>query len=136
MEINFLAVVVVAIIQMVVGMVWYGKLFGKKWMEFMGTTGKTEAEMKAMEKASQPLYIAQFAISLLSNTFLAFVVSKGLASGPVTAFALWLGLVMPIQTGVMWDNLPGKIRFQKFLVLAGYQLICMLIAGCIFEAWM
>jgi hypothetical protein len=135
MDINFLAVFVVAVLHMIIGMVWYGKLFGKKWMEFMGTTNMSEAEMKAMQKASTPLYGIQFVMSLVSNSFLAYAISLGLASGVMTAFVLWLGVIMPIQTGVMWDNMSGKTRVQKFLVLAGYQLVCMLIAGCIFQAW-
>ncbi len=31
-QINLLAVVVCAIASMVLGMLWYGPLFGKKWM--------------------------------------------------------------------------------------------------------
>ncbi len=135
MDIPFISIFVVAIIQMGLGMLWYGPfLFGKKWMEFMGVAGKSETELKAMQKDAQVLYIIQFLLSLLINTALAYAVSRGLVRGPVTAFAIWFGFIMPIQaSAVLWDNLSKRGKWQKFLIMTGYQLISLLVAGLIFE---
>ncbi len=137
MEINFPAVVVVAIIQMVIGMVWYGPLFGKKWMEFMGMVGKSPEEIKAMQKTAGPLYAIQFILSLVVNVFLAMLVASMNYGGVHTALLVWFGFVMPIQAGgVLWDNMSSKMKAQKFLVMTGYQLIGLVIAGFMFQTWM
>ena len=36
--VNILAVVVVSIVSMVLGMLWYGPFFGKQWMSLMKLT--------------------------------------------------------------------------------------------------
>ena len=43
-SINYLAVLVAGFIPMILGSIWYGPLFGKKWIELMGLT---EEELKA-----------------------------------------------------------------------------------------
>jgi CRISPR/Cas system-associated protein endoribonuclease Cas2 len=53
-----------------------------------------------------------------------------------TALLIWLGFTVPIIAGgVMWNNEPKKIAFQKFLIQAGYQLILFIIFTLILSAW-
>ena len=47
LELNYVAVLVCAVVSMVVGAVWYGPLFGKQWMEVIGINAK---DKKAREK--------------------------------------------------------------------------------------
>ncbi|MBI3341870.1 DUF1761 domain-containing protein, partial [Candidatus Curtissbacteria bacterium] len=35
-QINYMAVVAAAVVNMVLGFLWYGPLFGKPWMKMMG----------------------------------------------------------------------------------------------------
>lgn len=46
MNINIWAVLACAIISMPIGAIWYGPLFGKKWMEIVGMK---EEDVKARE---------------------------------------------------------------------------------------
>ena len=39
-EVNLLAVLVAGIVPMIVGFLWYGQLFGKRWLELMETTAE------------------------------------------------------------------------------------------------
>ena len=39
-EVNLLAVLVAGIVPMVVGALWYGPLFGKRWLQLMETTAE------------------------------------------------------------------------------------------------
>jgi hypothetical protein len=50
MNINYWAVLVCGVLSMVIGFVWYGPLFGKKWMEIVGATFKDIEERKRMQK--------------------------------------------------------------------------------------
>ncbi len=45
--INYLAVVVAAIANMVLGFLWYGSLFGKQWIKLSGFTAEAMNEAKA-----------------------------------------------------------------------------------------
>lgn len=133
-------VLVVSVLQMILGMVWYGAFFGKLWMKFMGMEQKNEAEIKAMQKAAMPLYGIQFGLSAITNIFLGILVS-GAAQGIIkgvfpTLFFLWLAFVMPIQAGgIIWDNLSTKHKWQKFLISTSYQLLAFVVAGVVFIAW-
>ncbi len=35
-EVNYLAIIVGAVFSMILGAIWYGPIFGKKWMEIIG----------------------------------------------------------------------------------------------------
>ena len=45
-NINFLAVIVAAFSAFFVGWIWYGPLFGKKWMELNGFTKENMGQKK------------------------------------------------------------------------------------------
>lgn len=36
--VNYLAILVAAVLSMVLGFLWYGPLFGKEWTKLMGVT--------------------------------------------------------------------------------------------------
>ena len=63
---NYLALLVAALVPMVIGYLWYGPLFGKTWMN---STGMTEAKMKS---ANMPMI---FGFSFLLALILAFAIS-------------------------------------------------------------
>ena len=66
-EVNYLAVLIAGIVPMFVGAVWYGPLFGKRWLGYMETT---EEEMR---KDFNPLktYGASFVLALVTAFVLA-----------------------------------------------------------------
>lgn len=70
-EVNYLAVVIAGIVPMVVGAVWYGPLFGKRWLGYMQTT---EEEIR---KDFNPLktYGASFVLALLTAFILAQLIA-------------------------------------------------------------
>ena len=63
---NFLPLLVAALVPTVIGFLWYGPLFGKPWMK---STGMTEEKMKS---ANMPMV---FGLSLLFALILAFVLN-------------------------------------------------------------
>lgn len=138
MEINYLAVLVCAVLSMVVGSIWYGPLFGKKWAEIIGADMSDEIKRKQMQKEAASLYAVQFVLSLLQLYILAhFVQGWTEVSGIENALWLWLGFILPtIAGGVMWNNNPNKVKWSMFLIQAGYQLIMFIIYGLILSTWL
>ncbi len=49
-SINYFAIVVGAVLSMVIGTIWYGPLFGRKWGEIVGVDMNDVEAMKKMQK--------------------------------------------------------------------------------------
>lgn len=139
MEINYLAVLACAVISMIVGSIWYGPLFGKKWMQITGMGDCDEATLKQKQKEAMPLYGVQFVLSILQAYILAYYIGIGSwieISGVSNAFLIWAAFVMPTVAGnSMWNSNPTKMKWAQFLIQAGYQLVLFIIFGFILFLW-
>ena len=137
MEVNYWAVLVCGILSMVVGSLWYGPVFGKKWLEIIGVANCDEEMRKKMQKDMVPLYGVQFLLTLLQVYILShFVDGWTDASGIETALFVWLGFIMPTVAGAsMWTNESNRVKWQRFGIQAGYQLVMCIIFGYILGVW-
>jgi hypothetical protein len=134
--INFWAVIVVAIINMVVGFLWYGPLFSKPWARMMGVN-QNMGQGKNMTFSYVLMFIgALFMSYVLAHGIYfgsAFTGMYGVMAGITGAFWYWLGFIAPVTLGVvLWEGKPWKLWF----INAGYYLVFFIIAGAIFGGWM
>ncbi len=136
MELNYITIFGAALISMAVGGIWYGPLFGKKWMEIIGATELDKARREEMQKASLPLYGIQFALTLLQVYVLSNLLIWTGGNGIGVAFWMWLGFVMPTVAGSsMWNNNSNTVKWAMFLIQAGYQLVMFLLYGYVLGLW-
>lgn len=126
--INYWAVLGAGLFLIITGIVWYGPLFGKTWMKIMGVEEMSKEEMRRMQKEMMPMYILQFVLSLITSFVLYHFVQL---LGMSVAFWIWLGFSMPLAAGAVWDTRKGY-AMKKFLIVAGYQLVTLLILGWAF----
>jgi len=135
--VNYFAVAAGAVLSMVVGAIWYGPLFGKKWMEIIGVNASNLEERKKMEKSAGPLYIVQFVLTLFQIFVLAHLIADTTrASGIERALWIWAAFVIPTLAGaVMWTNENTKMKWARFLIQGGYQLTMFLIFGILLQVW-
>ena len=134
-----MAVAVCAVLAMVLGFIWYGPLFGKRWMKATGMDTMDPIKQKEMQKKSMPLYLVQFALALFQAFVLAWYVGtlNSISSGVHTAFSIWLAFIIPtLASSVMWTADNGKVKWTKFVLQAGYQLALFFIFGTILGMWM
>lgn len=136
---NYLAVLVGAIINMVLGGLWYGPLFGKTWARLAGMTGDSMSEAKKRGMAKS--YILMFVGSLIMAFVLEHAVVYGAEyinvygvwAGVITGIWYWLGFVAPTTVGmVLWEGKPWKYWF----IVSGYYLVALAILGGMFAVWM
>ncbi|RJQ33979.1 DUF1761 domain-containing protein [Candidatus Parcubacteria bacterium] len=142
--INYVAVLVAAVAAMVLGYVWYGPLFGKQWMAFMGMTPETMEKMKNDPAGKNKMYFgygAQFVGALVMAYVLAhslvfasaYMNVSGAIGGLQAGFWSWLGFVAPTTMGmVLWEGKPWTL----WMIVAGYWLVNLLLMGVIMGAWM
>ena len=131
--VNYWAVLGGAVFLFVMGMIWYGPLFGKVWMKIVDAPNMTKEEMAKMQKEMMPYYAMQLVLALITS-YVMYHFAKMSGMGMQVAFWIWLGFAMPMAAGSMWDTKKG-MQLTKFLVIAGYQLVTLLILGWAFTQW-
>jgi len=132
MQINYLAVLVCAIVFMALGFFWYSPmLFAKQWMKLVK---KTEKDIK--KDAKPQMYIAAFVIALIISYMLANIINiyqaTGAINGAITGFWVWLGFTATTTaTEYLFEGRPRYLYF----INTGYQLVAFIIAGGILAVW-
>src|SRR3989338_8243854 len=137
MEINYWAVLVCGVLAMVLGGVWYGPMFGKKWMEIVCADKMDIERRKEMMKGVWKLYLTQFILTLFQVYVLAYYIAGWKeASGLENSLWIWAAFIMPTVAGAsMWNNDSAKISWARFLIQGGYPLVLFVMFGLILGAW-
>lgn len=111
-SINYLAVLVAAIVSMVIGFLWYGPLFGKQWMQLMNFDKKkiNEAKKKGMGKIYTLAFLTTLIMSFVLAHFVDYVEAKTITDGIILGFWVWIGFLATTQIGsVLWEGKPVKL---------------------------
>lgn len=136
--VNYLAVLVAGVLSVVLGGLWYGPIFGKKWMALMGINPSmiSEADKKNMWRSYLMTFVGALLMAYVLSHVLVFAQSyfqaSGVTVGITTAFWSWLGFVAPVSIGaVLWEKKPWSLWF----INAGYFLVSLILSGVILSAW-
>lgn len=129
-DVNWLAVLVNMVLSIVLGFIWYGPLFGKKWAALSGIP--MPAEKPPFKTMIKPIIF-----SLVGALFMSYVLSMGIAAagavtGMVAGFFGWIGFIVPVYLNSSgWEGKPWTL----FAINAGYWLVYLFAAGAILGAW-
>jgi hypothetical protein len=133
-DVNYLAILIAAILSMVAGFIYYHPaVLGKPWMK---AAGYTPASLKTDQKKMGKYYGLSFVLALVTAYVLAHVMAMSqsyfgnpmIQTGLMTAFWSWLGFVMPVQaTGEIF----GNKNWTLFALNTGYQLVALLLMGLV-----
>lgn len=136
--VNYVAVLVCAIVAMIIGSLWYGPVFGKQWMALMGIT------KEQLEKGKKANMTKQYIFLFISTLVMAFVLSHmlvfasaymhetGTSAGLMTGFWNWLGFIAPVTLGsVLWERRPWTL----WVLNNAYQLLTLCVMGVILANW-
>ncbi len=138
MEINYPLILGLTILAMVVGAIWYGPLFGRKWMGLIGVNPDDAEAVKVMQKGMAPIYLTQLALTFIQLWVLAHYVKGAIdeMSGLSNTLWIWAGIVVPtLASAGLWSNEPKKQAWTRFLIQAGYLLVMFLIYGYALGEW-
>ena len=137
MTVNYWAIVSGAVLSMVIGAIWYGPLFGKKWLEIAGVSPDDLEARKKMQNSAGPLYLVQFILTLFQVLVLAHLVADTkLVGGLERSLWIWAAFVIPTLAGAaMWTNENGKLKLARFLIQGGYQLVIFTAFGLLLQYW-
>jgi Protein of unknown function (DUF1761) len=125
LDINWLAVLVAAVVTFVLGGVWYGPLFGRVWR-----TAEGQAEPQPGQKHPAFVYGLSFVLMLIAALALAVAIGPD----PTATRSIGFGLVV----GVGWvatsfgvNYLFAGRRLALFAVDAGYNVVLFALMGLI-----
>jgi surface polysaccharide O-acyltransferase-like enzyme len=131
MKTNYFAVVVCAVVYWLLGGLWYGLIFSKRWMELENIT---EAQARGMNVALP--YIITFILNLLIAYVLSQLCSWRNANtagrGAAIGVLLWVGIVAPLTyTTYMYEMRPKEL----FAINEFFPLVGLCLMGAILGAW-
>ena len=133
-EVNLFIVLIAAVVNMVVGFIWYHpQVFGKAWMEAIG---KTQKDLEGMKKEANKAYALSFLGALVMSYVLANFVFYSQATnfkeGLVTGFLLWLGFIATIA----WNNYLFEQKPKKLVLInSGYYLAALICMSIVLALW-
>ena len=127
-SINYVAVIIGAISNMVVGFIWYGPLFANAWMKEIG---------KTREQLGQPGpgYALTLVGALVKSFVLALVVkglkAPGVIDGAIIGLVVAVGFVLTtFAAGYIFEGRSLKL----YLINVGYHFFALIIMGAILAA--
>jgi hypothetical protein len=127
--INWLAIIAASLVGFAVGFLWYGPVFGKKWME---ATGLTESDIQGgnMVKIFGFTLIFQFIMAYCLAMF--FGNEVGLQEGAIYGFLAGFGWVaMAIGVNALYERKSWKYIF----INGGFWVVVYTLMGLILGAW-
>lgn len=127
-ELNFLAILVAGILNMVIGALWYSRpLFGNQWMAHLG--------LKEDEPGASPwTYIVVFILGLIIAVLMAMFLqgTSGALQGLMYGAVIGLGFVIPT---ILTHYLMEQRKFGFMLIIAGHELLLFLVYGALLAGW-
>jgi hypothetical protein len=133
-SISWAAVAAAAIAAMAIGSIWYGPLFGEKWMKLVKLSKK-----EAGKNWKKPM-LAMLALSLLQAVILAHFIAYAqyyyfetgeITIGILAGFWIWAGFVLPVLGG---SYLFARKPLELAKIDLGNYLVTLLAMGAILAA--
>ena|SRR3989344_3605732 len=139
-NVNYLPVIVAALIHMAIGFVWYSpRFFGNTWAKLMGWPLEAK-EDKGTGKEQKKGMFQTYTLSFLSALIMAYMLSSLIALTRMRAIfetmelaaLIWLGFV---ATTTFTNSLfTGKSK-KLWLIDYGYVLVSLIIMSILFTFW-
>ena len=128
----FLGILLAAIANMILGMLWYNPLvFGKTWMKLTNIKPADIARMKKTGSTTKA-YLSSFLAAIITAYVLAIFLKMSAASttaeGAVVGLLAWLGFVATTSLG---DYLYACKPKQLYWLNNGYNLISFILMAMI-----
>lgn len=130
-DVDLVAVVVAALVNMVVGAVWYSPaMFAKQWSKLAGVKAAD------MGKDASSAYAITTAGALVQAWILTHFVqwagATTVSEGAIVGFMLWLGFVA-ITQGV--NTVFAGTRKKLWAINTGYFLVVLVVTGALLAVW-
>lgn len=130
-DINYLAVLVAALLSMGIGSMWYSPLmFGKQWLKLIG---KKPKDLQKGANAGYAIAMVGFLlVAYVMSHFVDYAGSTTWLTGLETGLWLWVGFVAT-TTGINYAF--GQRSRELWVIDAGYFFVAFLVSGALLAVW-
>lgn len=130
MHVNYLALVVAAAIQWLLGALWYGVAFRKSWTALTGGAGQTSRGRATFAMICS--FVASFILSFVLVHIILWAGTPTFLAGAALAIVCWLGFMAPpLFAQHIYEHRPVNL----FAINAGYWVVAMAISGGVLAVW-
>lgn len=131
-HLNWVAVVVAALVPMVLGAVWYAPpVFGNVWMHLIDKKPE-DLPQGALPRAYALMFVAALVLSFVLAHVLGWANATTAISGLRVALTVWIGFVMATSAGgYIFEGRPAKLYWLN----NGFQGVALVIMGIILAVW-
>lgn len=135
--VNYYAVLVCGVASLMLGMFWYGPLFGRIWMKQVGFTEKDMEEgkkkgMKGMLPSMIIAMIASMVMAFVLTNYLSYSGAVDMTKALIVGAFVWLGFYATSSiSAVIWE----KQTWTWYFINIGYQLVQILVFSAILVSW-
>jgi hypothetical protein len=130
LHVNLLAVLTAAVLQFVLGWLWYGVLFAKPWKVLVGVKDGEKAENAGGVMAL--IFVANLILSFAIAQIMTLIPSANFSRGTFVGVVCGLGFVIP---PLIAQHVAEKRPFKLFGINALYWLFAMLFSGGVLAVW-
>lgn len=133
--INYLAVLIAAVVSFFIGFVWYSFLFMKSWMKEMGideSKAKT-GKKKSMGGSMLLNFVGTLVMVYVLAMFTGFLQTTTFVEGMILGFWVWLGFfaATTLLGSVLWEMRSWKL----FAINGAYWLVNLAVSAGILSVW-
>lgn len=135
LHINIIAILVAALANFIIQMVWYTGLFSKSWSKEMGYDQNMRPDKNAVLKGMVLSFVGSFLFSWVLAFYLAgwkfipgTIEMSPAATGINSAISVCIGFFIPVQLSrVVWE----KHSWKLFIINIGYHFVSTIVVAII-----
>lgn len=129
--VNYLAVLLAAIVYFVIGAIWYSPyIFGDRWMKHEESIPNEPPQHYLLHRIGS--YLGEFIISLIIayvlTLFIQISQAEEIVEGVSVALWAWIGFIATTHfSAVLW----GRKTVKSFFIHAGFMLVGLIAMGAV-----
>jgi hypothetical protein len=129
---NHLALLVSAVMQWLLGAIWYSPvLFARPWSAMVGVTRET-ARKNAMIAGMIVSFIGSLVVSFILAHIIFWSGVDSFVWGALIGFIAWAGfMAAPLSASYIYEGRP----FTLFAINTGYWLLALILSGGLLAVW-
>jgi len=131
-HINYVAIVVAALVPMILGAIWYAPaVFGNVWMQLVGKKPE-DLQKGALPQAYAMMFVAALVLAFVLAHVLRWANATTVIGGVKVALTVWIGFVLATSAGgFIFEGRPWKL----YWLTNGYQGVALVLMGIILAVW-
>jgi hypothetical protein len=131
--INYLAIVVSAVLYFIFGGLWYASALSRPWTEALNFSPEVRAKaQKDFPKALLSHFVSGLLTSFVLANIIRFSQTGTFLAGAALGFWVWIGFAFTLNlNSLMFEKRPSAV----FVINAGFYLATYMILGGLLAVW-